>query len=639
MLRGRYSLGHEIGHGATGTVWVAQDTQLGRRIALKLLRAECTTDTDACIRFEREARTIAQLRSPHIVQIFDYGVENQQPYIVMELLDGEDLESRLKRYPRFTIALVAGLIASVSKGLHSVHKAGILHRDLKPANIFLSREPRGELPKLLDFSVAASLPRPDDLSSIELDAVSSFAGTPHYMSPEHYWAGTLEPASDLWSLAVICYRMLTGKLPFEGTCLSRLQHQICHAPHLPPSWHVPELGPHVDAFFERALAKTPADRFTDAGGFADALLALSDARTAPVRVLYLDDEIDMELLLRQKFRRQLGEGRYELYFAQNGEEGLRELNRRPDIDLVMTDISMPQMDGLAFLARVPEVNPLVPVVVVSAYYDVANIRAAMNRGAFDFLCKPIDFEDLERTIEKAASQSSMLRNALRSREENDILKLFAGLPRIGTMRSLRALQRTLPEAYEGTIVVARFRDRTHSGSTPQDIFDAINDALNRLVTEFIANDGQIVRFGDHAVIVAYRGDAHSSRAVDACVAAQRRVEHEAASDCELACGIDTGTVFAGALGGSALGRMEQVVLGKPVDEATNLSVRAQPGTILVSLALAAQLGEAHACVRKEWVDTFVEDEAVAMQIVTRSGEPRVVPETGNFAVGLRQRPL
>jgi CheY-like chemotaxis protein len=435
------------------------------------------------------------------------------------------------------------------------------------------------------------------------------------MSPEHYWGGALEPASDLWSLAVICYRMLTGALPFEGSSLVQLQNRDSHLPHVPPTQHVPELGAQVDAFFERAFAKPPAQRFCDAGSFANALLALTDARDVPVRVLYLDDEADMELLLRQKFRRQLREGRYELYIARNGEDGLRELVQRPDIDLVITDISMPQMDGLAFLARVPEVNPLVPVVVVSAYYDMANIRAAMNRGAFDFLCKPINFDDLERTIEKAASQSSMLRSALRSREENAILRLFAGLPRLEALRSLRALECMLPEQYEATIVVARLRDRVSAGSTPQTVFDTLNEELNRVVPEFLAHEGTVARFGDHTVMVTYRGDGHVSRAVEACVAAQRRIEREAVIECWLACGVDCGTVFSGAVGGSAVGRMEQVVLGRPVHHAGRLSAGAQPGTVLVTRAVVDRLNHAYACVACEWVDGSVANDTAAMQVL------------------------
>lgn len=617
MLGGRYSLDHEIGSGTTGSVWAAQDTQLGRRVALKLLRDECRTDTDARLRFEREARTIAQLHSPHVVQIFDYGVETQQPYIVMELLDGEDLESRLSRHQQLPVAFVANLSANVSKGLHAVHKAGILHRDLKPANIFLARETHGEIPKLLDFSVAASGPRTLGLNADASGAFTSVAGTPLYMSPEHYWGGALEPASDLWSLAVICYRMLTGALPFEGSSLIQLQNHVCQRPHLPPSLHVPELGPEVDAFFERAFAKLPSQRFSDAGSFANALLALADARDVPVRILYLDDEADMELLLRQKFRRQLREGRYELFIAQNGDDGLRELARRPDIDVVITDISMPQMDGLAFLARVPEVNPLVPVIVVSAYYDMANIRAAMNRGAFDFLCKPINFDDLEHTIEKAASQSSVLRNALRSREENAILRLFAGLPRVEALRSLRALEHMLPEEYEATIVVARLRDRISAGSSPQRIFDTLNEELNHVVPEFLAHQGSVARFGDHTVMVTYRGEGHSVRAVEACLSAQRRIEREAAIDCGLACGVDCGSVYSGALGGSAVGRMEQVVLGRPVHQAGRLSTRARPGTILVTGPVADRLNQTHACVACEWVDELLPNDAAAMQVLSR----------------------
>jgi eukaryotic-like serine/threonine-protein kinase len=612
ILRGRYLLDSEIGSGATGVVWRARDVRLGRQVALKLLRADCITDPDACARFEREARTIAQLRSPHIVQIFDYGIEGDQPYIVMELLDGEDLESRLKRYPKMPIALVADLVTNVSRALAAIHRAGIAHRDLKPANVFLSREGRGEIPKLLDFSVAASLPRPLSSGDADLELTNSLAGTPLYMSPEHFWGGVLEPASDLWSLAVICYQLLTGTHPFVGTSLGQLQARICNEPHVLPSKVVDGLPSGVDPFFARALAKDPAARFTDAGSFADAMAALINVEQAEVvRVLYLDDEADMELLVRKKFRRQVNDGRYELYFARNGEEGLAELSRRPDIDVVLTDINMPEMDGLAFLARVPEINPIVPVVVVSAYSDMANLRTAMNRGAFDFLCKPIDFEDLERTIEKTAAHSRILRSSLRSREDNERLKLFVGLNGDAAIRVIREDQLVSPETYEATVVFARLARDSVEGENLRRTFHELNHQLNLVVPEFRASDGHVAGFGDHTVLVVYRGEDHEARAVDACVAAQARLRDERSSCC-LAFGIDAGTLVAGTLGNAALGRMEHVVLGDPVECATQLQALADPAQIVVTARLAERLSETH---------TFTEHVARLPAARTRDQKP------------------
>jgi serine/threonine protein kinase len=153
-IEGRYALEREIGRGATGSVWTAYDGQLGRRVAIKLLRVDCLEYPAARSRFEHEAWTIAQFRSPHIVQVHDSGAQDGQPFIVMELLEGESLEARLHRHPRLPLPIVAGIVVEVAKALALSHQAGIIHRDLKPANIFLAREHGREVVKLLDFGIA-----------------------------------------------------------------------------------------------------------------------------------------------------------------------------------------------------------------------------------------------------------------------------------------------------------------------------------------------------------------------------------------------------------------------------------------------------------------------------------------------------
>ena len=143
-----------------------------------------------------------------------------------------------------------------------------------------------------------------------------------------------------------------------------------------------------------------------------------------VKILVADDESDLEMLIKQKFRKQIREQKYEFVFALNGQEAFEKLYTHPDISIVLTDINMPEMDGLTLLSKITESNPLTKAVMVSAYGDMENIRTAMNRGAFDFVCKPVDFTDLELTIEKTIQHVSMIKDTLRAIKENNILKMY-----------------------------------------------------------------------------------------------------------------------------------------------------------------------------------------------------------------------
>src|SRR5580692_7422480 len=139
------------------------------------------------------------------------------------------------------------------------------------------------------------------------------------------------------------------------------------------------------------------------------------------KILVADDEADLEVLIKQKFRRQIREKQYEFFFASNGVEALEKIRLEPDLDIVLTDINMPGMDGLTLLGKLNEISPLIKAVIVSAYGDMENIRTAMNRGAFDFLCKPVNFEDLEMTMKKTIEHVAQLRKTLQAIKENNIL--------------------------------------------------------------------------------------------------------------------------------------------------------------------------------------------------------------------------
>jgi adenylate cyclase len=142
------------------------------------------------------------------------------------------------------------------------------------------------------------------------------------------------------------------------------------------------------------------------------------------KILVVDDEADLELLIKQKFRRKIRENVYEFVFAQNGEEALEKVKEHPDLDIILSDINMPVMDGLTLLSRLPEANPMLKAVVVSAYGDMQNIRTAMNRGAFDFVVKPVDFEDLDLTMEKTILYVKQLQDTIKAIKENNILKMY-----------------------------------------------------------------------------------------------------------------------------------------------------------------------------------------------------------------------
>ena len=142
------------------------------------------------------------------------------------------------------------------------------------------------------------------------------------------------------------------------------------------------------------------------------------------KILVVDDEADLEILVKQKFRRKIRESVYEFIFAQNGEEALQKVLENPDLDIILSDINMPIMDGLTLLSKLPDVNPMLKAVMVSAYGDMHNIRTAMNRGAFDFVCKPVDFDDLDVTMEKTILHVRQLQETIKAIKENNILKMY-----------------------------------------------------------------------------------------------------------------------------------------------------------------------------------------------------------------------
>jgi eukaryotic-like serine/threonine-protein kinase len=606
VIAGKYELVRQIGRGAMGYIWEAFDKNLRRPVALKLMSPDHVASTTARARFEQEARAIAKLQSPHVVQIFDAGIDEGAPYIVMELLEGEDLESRLDRVERMPLAALVPIVNQAAKALVAAQVRNIVHRDFKPANVFLARgDSPDEVVKILDFGVVAMLTGAEDKEEdLNLTTAGSIVGTPLYMSPEQIRCGAVDHRSDLWSLAVLVYRALTGEHPFPGQWLGMLMVRICTDPFPAPSTILAGLTPSADAFFERALAKDPDKRFQSAAQFASAFSALVDPKErGPAKILVVDDEPDVELLVKQRFRQQIRKSVYDFVFAHDGESALEKLRKHPDIDMVLTDINMPGMDGLTFLSRVGDVNPLVRTIIVSAYGDMSNIRTAMNRGAFDFLVKPIDFKDLEVTIEKTLRHVGELRKNARSSEENSVLRMFVS-PSLVDRLQTSAAAGTI-DTWPGTIAfidVAGYHERSKAKS-PDEKVRTLNANFEVIVPAITGRGGVIDKFLGDAVMAVFRGDTHLERALDACLdvrmqlrkLAQKTGEHSPFS-LGVSIGVATGDMISGEIGSKAFGRLDYTVLGDVPHAAALLQAAAAKNQVLVSGTVFESARDAFDCV-------------------------------------------
>ncbi len=574
-----------------GAIWAAFDPQLHRRVAIKLTTSHRLSSEGARRQFEKEAKAIAQFHHPNVVQIHDFGLDGDEPYIVMELLEGEDLESRLKRRERLPPAQVAQLLTQVARALTAAHTANIIHRDLKPANLFVSRIDGQEVVKILDFGLVRLKTRTLDITPESMDGM---VGTLRYMSPEQIRGDLgLDHRSDLWSIAVVIYRALTGKFPFTLDSVGQLLNGSFFPPDTPPSSLLPELGPELDRFFTKALHPEPAQRFQSAQELAAVFASIvHSGRSQAAKILVVDDEPDVEMLLRQAFRRQIRDSIYELFFACDGEDALEKLRQNPDIDVILTDINMPRMDGLEFLSRVGEVNPLAKVVIVSAYSDMTNIRTAMNRGAYDFLTKPLDFQDLEATLGKTLKHVAEARQMMRSIEENALLRMFVQSTVLERLRPLTHGPGVLAgEKTEATVVFLRLLDFTPvvRQLSPEAVIQKLNEHFQILLPELTSRGGVVDRFLGDAVRVVFRCADHLRHAVEACLGAREQLRAVAASRGEEApaphfvgVGLDSGEVVLGGLGGPEVGRLDYTMVGEAVDQSGRLAAVAGPGEILIS---------------------------------------------------------
>ena len=322
------------------------------------------------------------------------------------------------------------------------------------------------------------------------------------------------------------------------------------------------------------------------------------------KILVVDDETDLEVLIKQKFRQKIREHKYEFLFAINGKHALEQLELNTDVDVVLSDINMPEMDGLTLLSKINEQNTLLKAVIVSAYGDMENIRTAMNRGAFDFVTKPVNFEDLELTMEKTISHVQQMRETMKAIKENNILRMYVDETVLNFMAG-REFESTLManETVNATIAFIDICSFTtiSENESPDIVVKLLNKYFDVMVKEIIAQGGYIDKFMGDAVMAVFRGDYHLDRAIDACLAVRKKV-NELPNESgnifftpKVSIGINSGEMISGNIGSASLKRLDYTVIGDIVNVAQRLQTVAKEGQIIINDSSYEKVKESFNC--------------------------------------------
>jgi serine/threonine-protein kinase len=419
LVGGCYRILDRLGAGAMGIVLLAHDQTLDRRVAIKWTRSHFLS---AGFResFVSEARAMARVSHPNVVQIHSYGEHEGTPYFVMECVDGPTLEQWLDRNKRACdvrrpdrregadantdVDLAVRILDEVCDGVSAIHGANTVHRDIKPSNILLDERLR---PRVADLGLSV-------LSQQDEPAERQMAGTPAYMAPEIAFGKRSHPElrvrADVYSVGCVAYELLTGRLPFDGAGLL-IQHAM--RPVVPPSRVREALGPQFDELIVRALAKDPAERTPSVDALRRELLAAHQGEREPVRILVAEDDDD--------FRGALG-----LYLAhffpgaeiecvRSGLEAVQAVDRKvPSVALL--DLRMPGMDGIELTERLRARSSSadMPIIVVTASGGSDEWRRLAALGADRFLVKPVVLDDLVALVRRVLRERARQRPPLRA---------------------------------------------------------------------------------------------------------------------------------------------------------------------------------------------------------------------------------
>jgi class 3 adenylate cyclase/AmiR/NasT family two-component response regulator len=305
-------------------------------------------------------------------------------------------------------------------------------------------------------------------------------------------------------------------------------------------------------------------------------------------ILVADDEADLETLIRQKFRQKIRDRQYDFIFAENGNDALEKIAANLDVDIVLSDINMPEMDGLTLLTKLTETKPLIKTVMVSAYGDMDNIRTAMNRGAFDFVTKPVNFQDLELTMEKTIRHVKLVKDTLQAVKENNILKMYVD-ESVLTFMGSREYEKSLTanETIEASVAFIDICSFTSiSEKQPADtVVKMLNKYFDVMVKEIIAQNGTVDKFIGDCIMAVFKGDYHLDRAIDACLAIKNTIDglpEENNFSPKVSIGINSGEMISGNIGSATLKRLDYTVIGDTVNTAQRLQSVADKSQVIIS---------------------------------------------------------
>jgi CheY-like chemotaxis protein len=396
LVSGRYEVSHEISRGGMAIIYLACDKVLEQEVALKVLPAELAKIKKAVEDLKQEARITMALSHPNIVRLYNFVDEPDLKYLVMEYVDGPNMDDVLERRGRLNEEEALRWARGIAEGLQYAHDRGILHRDIKPSNVMMHNN---EVLKITDFGIARKM-----RNQMHKLTQSLRLGTPPYMSPEQLMGEYMDHRSDIYSFGIVMYECFNGTPPFfEGSVETQIM--LKKAPEL---LEVPD---HINNSIMRAISKHPENRWNSAREFFEALSGrvAVPAAAAPVpkeqrrvfaqpqpvaasakpRVLVVDDERDIRMLIRAV----LSMSGFVVEEAGDGVEALQKVAEE-DFDLLISDIYMPNMDGIQLLRMMRESEVMIPAVIVTASTAEKDILEGYNWGANYYINKPFDNDRL-----------------------------------------------------------------------------------------------------------------------------------------------------------------------------------------------------------------------------------------------------